>query len=82
VNIDQGFCPKKAFPVNWRVLKLGEVQTPKSYSDHAVTSKQLVRLGITGDRGVPYIDPVTASLTGPSRLSDSNREMRVPAQLG
>src|SRR6266446_2015114 len=40
---------------NWRVLKLGGAETPKSYSDHAMAGKQLPCLGIAGDRGVAHV---------------------------
>src|SRR5712691_4324031 len=38
-----------------RVLKVGGADTQESYSNHAMTGKQLSRLGIAGDRRIAHV---------------------------
>ena len=38
-----------------RVLKVGGVDTPESYANHAMTGKQLPCLSIAGDRRVAHV---------------------------
>ena len=54
----------------WRVLKLGGATTPEGYSDHAMTGKELPRVGIAGHGGIPHINDGVLDVGMPQPVLD------------
>ena len=52
------------------MLKLGGAATPEGYSDHAMTGKELPRVGIAGHGGIPHIDDGVLDVGMPQPVLD------------